>query len=62
MHDILFVRRFQSIGNLLRNTQSFVQRNPAFFDTLGQSQNLDVLHHKIIGADVVQGADMAWQS
>jgi len=36
MHDTLFVRRLQSIGDLTRNRQSFFQRNTALGDPIGQ--------------------------
>ena len=47
------MRRFQRFGDLSRDGQQFGQRNGA-----GQRRPVDVLHHEIIGADVVQGTDV----
>ncbi len=49
---------FQRIGNLLRDTESFFERNRAFFKPLSQSETLDVLHDQVIRANVVEGADV----
>ena len=58
MHDAFLVRSFESIHNLLPNTECFFERNRAFFNPLSQSRTLDVLHDQVIGADVVQSADV----
>src|SRR5262245_14124771 len=51
--DAPLMRRFQRFGDLPRDGQRFGQ-----CDGTGQRRALDVLHHQIVGADVVQRADV----
>ena len=46
MDDALFVRRFQRLGNLLRNRERLVERNRATRDALREILALDQLHHE----------------
>ena len=51
--DPLLVRRLQSIGNLPRDGQRFVQWDRAFTDPIGECGPLDQFHHQVVRADVV---------
>ena len=42
--DPLIVSRFERLGNLLRNRESFRERNRAFCDQLGKRRSFDKLH------------------
>ena len=44
MNDTLLVRRFEPIGNLLRQKEGFVQRKRTARDPLGEGLALDELH------------------
>ncbi len=46
MDDPLLVRRFECLGNLLRNRQRFVDRDRAFRDPLREVVTLDQFHHQ----------------
>ena len=53
MYHPLAVRRLQRLANLRPVLEHFIERQRAF-----QSLALDILHHQIVGADVIQRADM----
>ena len=44
MDDALVVRGFERLRDLPRDSQRFVERNPALSDAIGQRQALDVFH------------------
>ncbi len=58
MDDARFVRGFERVGDLAGDVQGFVERNGAFGDALEERRAFDDLHYEIVGADVVQGADV----
>ena len=53
MRDASLVRGFQRVGDLPRDAQSFIERHRPF-----RRFALDVLHHQVIWADVVQRANV----
>ena len=46
MDDALLVRRFERLGDLLRDRQRLVERNRPLRDAVGQRRPLDQLHHQ----------------
>ena len=46
MDDPLLVRRFERLGDLLRDRQRFVERHRALRDPIGERRTLDQLQHQ----------------
>ena len=58
VHDTLLVRGFERVGNLPGDRQRLIQRHGALPDALRQGGSLHQFHHQVIGADVVELADV----
>ena len=58
VHDALLVGVFQRLGDLPGDLERLIQRYRALPDSLRQSGTLDEFHHKVIGAHVVELADV----
>ena len=58
MRDALLVRGFERVGDLFGNGQRFIEGNRALFDALRQRLTLHQFHHQVVGADVVERADV----
>ena len=58
MDHALGVRGGQRIDDLHRITQGLIERQRTSFDDLRERLALDVLHHQVIRADIVQRADV----
>ena len=58
MHDALFVRGFERIGDLACDGQRLLDRNRAPLDALGQRFALHQFHDEVVRADIVQRADI----
>ena len=52
------MRGFESVGDLLRNAERFIEWNRTFLNALGQRRALDVLHDEVIRANVVESTDI----
>ena len=48
----------EGVGNLPRDAEGFVQSGAALARAIGERGTLDELHHQVVGADVVQRADV----
>lgn len=53
MDDAVAVCGVERAGNFDRNLQYSLQRKRAFLDARCQGLTFDVLHHEIVGTDVV---------
>ena len=58
MHDAVFVRGFEGLGNLARDDESFVQRDGPSGEAVRERDALHQFHHQIVGSDVEEGANV----
>jgi hypothetical protein len=58
MDDALLVRGLERVGDLVGDRQRLVERHRTVVDAVGERRPLDQLHHEIVGADVVDVADV----
>ena len=58
MPDPFFMRRVERLGDLPRDIQSFFERQRPLLDPLGKRRLLDQFHYEVVGADVVERADI----
>src|SRR5262249_21922535 len=54
----LLVRGVERVTDLARDRQRLLQRDGAGFDPLRQCRPIDQFHHQVVGADVVNLADV----
>ena len=58
MDDALAVRGRERVGDLRRQLERLLERNGARPDPLRKRRSLDELHHQVIGAHVIERADV----
>jgi hypothetical protein len=58
MHDGLFVRLFQTGGNLFGDAERFIEWDRTLRDSLGERRTFDQLHDEVVRSNVVEYADV----
>jgi hypothetical protein len=58
MRDALLMRGLEPVGDLPCDGKRFLQRNRPFLDSCRERRPFDQLHHQVVGAHVVERANV----